>query len=125
MKLRYLFILAVLSLSAAWAQAQNTRDFLGTYDVLTPGATATLELRPTVDLNGASHAQMTLCIGTKRTGCPTYILHDQVVNGELFLDDKGRPAPIPGWVVKAAVLQSGREVAVSMDSGIDLLFRQR
>jgi hypothetical protein len=125
MKLRYPFILAVLCLSAAWAQAQNTRDFLGTYDVLTPGATATLELRPTVDQNGERHAQMTLCIGTQRSGCPSYTLHDQVVNGQLLLEDKGRTAPIPGWIVKATTLQSGREIAVSMDSGIDLLFRQR
>lgn len=125
MKLRYLFILSLVLLCATWAKAQNTSDFLGSYDLLTPGAQASLSLRPTVDAAGQSHVQLTLCMGTARSNCPSYTLHDQLSNGQLLQADKGRAVAIPGWIVKGAALPTGREISISMDSGIDLLFRQR
>jgi hypothetical protein len=125
MKLPHILVFALVMLSAAWAQGQNTSDFLGSYDLLTPGAQATLDIRPTVDAQGHSHAQLTLCIGDKRTGCPSYQLHDQLQGGQLLQADKGRATAIPGWTVKATVLATGREILISMDSGIDLAFRQR
>jgi hypothetical protein len=125
MKYPQLLVLALVLLSAAWVQGQNASDFIGSYDLLTSGAQATLEIRPTVDVQGNSHAQLTLCIGDARTNCPSYQFSDDLQGGQFLQNSQGGAIAIPGWVIKGVVRATGREVHIAMDSGIDLAFRQR